>query len=80
MAYLPHSTNYPCDAALVRAADDAISPIIVLEASVISPLCSDRVAKVLRRWFCADGIVTKLRETFKRDVRCALIWNEALGA
>jgi hypothetical protein len=78
VAYLPHASNYPCDAILVPAADDAFSPIVVLEASIRNPLDSKRVAKV-RKWFGPRGIVTQLRETFKRDVRCALIWNEALG-
>jgi hypothetical protein len=78
VAYLPHSTIYPCDAILVPAADDAISPIIVLEASVTSPLDSNRVAKV-RKWFCSDGIVTKLRTITERTVLCALIWNESLS-
>ena len=77
VAYLPHASNYPCDAIMAPAADDAFSPIIVLEASVTSPLDSKRVAKV-RKWFGPRGIVTQLREAFKRDVRCALIWNEAL--
>ena len=78
VAYLPHSTTYPCDAILVPAADDALSPIIVLEASIISPLDKKRVAKV-RKWFQPDGIVAKLRTIFKREVLCALIWNEPLG-
>ncbi len=78
VAYVPLDTNFACDAIFVPAADDAKSPVIVLETSVTNPLEPGRVAKV-RKWFCSDGIVTKLRESFsERKVRCALIWNEAL--
>lgn len=78
VAYLPHNPTYACDAILLPAADDAGSPIVILESSVTDPLDSDRVKKV-RKWFGPDGIVTMLRALFpSRQVVSALVWDQVL--
>jgi hypothetical protein len=78
VAYVPLNPNFACDAIMMPAADDAASPIILLEPSATDPLDSDRVKKV-RKWFEPEGVVTTLRVAHpKRQVVCALVWDQAL--
>ena len=80
VAYVPLNPNFACDAIMMPAVDDAASPIILLEPSATHPLESDRVTKV-HKWFEPEGIVTTLRAANpKRQVVCALVWDQALGA
>ncbi len=80
VAYVPLNPNFACDAVMMPAADDAASPIILLEPSATDPLDSDRVKKV-RKWFEPEGVVTTLRVAHpKRQVVCALVWDQALSS
>ena len=80
VAYMPLNPNFACDVVMMPAVDDAASPIILLEPSATYPLDSDRVKKVLK-WFGPEGIVTTLRAANpKRQVVCALVWDQALSA
>ena len=78
VAYVPLNPNFACDVVMMPAADDAASPIILLEPSTTDPLDPDRVKKV-RKWFEPEGVVTMLRAVYpKRQVVCALVWDQAL--
>jgi hypothetical protein len=78
VAYVPLNSNFACDAIMMPAADDASSPIILLESSATDPLDSDRVKKV-RKWFESEGVVMKLQAAYpKRQVVCALVWDQVL--
>jgi hypothetical protein len=80
VAYVPLNPNFACDAIMMPAVDDVASPIILLEPSATNPLDSDRVKKVLK-WFEPDGVVATLRAANpKRQVVCALVWDQALSA
>jgi hypothetical protein len=79
VAYVPRSLNYACDAILMPAADDAASPIILLEPSATDPLDADRVKKVLK-WFEPGGVATMLRAAHpRRQLVSALVWDQVLG-
>jgi hypothetical protein len=78
VAYVPHSATYACDAILMPAADDAASPIFLLETSVTDPLDSSRVQKV-RKWYGPEGTVTTLQAAFpSRKVVAVLVWDQIL--
>ncbi len=80
VAYVPHNPNYACDAILMPAADDAASPIILLEPSATDPLDSDRVKKLLK-WFGTEGVVSTLRAAYpQRQLVSALVWDQVLGS
>ena len=80
VAYMPHNPNFACDAILMPAADDAASPIILLEPSATDPRDADRVKKVLK-WFGPEGVVTALRAAYpQRQVVSALVWDQVLDS
>ena len=78
VVYVPLNPNFACDAVMMPAVDDDASPIILLEPSTTDPLDSDRVKKVYK-WFEPEGVVTTLRAVYpKRQVVCALVWDQVL--
>jgi hypothetical protein len=80
VAYIPTDGNYACDAIVMPAIEDAVSPIIVVESSVTDPLQSKRVSKV-RSWFAADGFASQLQAAHPtRRIVCALVWDQVLGS